>query len=60
MSEEVRERAIDPFYTTKSVGEGSGLGLSSAYGLVAIMGGTLLLDDASPHGTWVRVLLPAS
>ena len=60
MPESVRERAIDPFYTTKSVGEGSGLGLSSAYGLVAIMGGTLILNNASPHGTWVRVLLPAS
>jgi PAS domain S-box-containing protein len=60
MSDAVRERAIDPFYTTKSVGEGSGLGLSSAYGLVTMMGGTILLDEASPCGTWVRLVLPAS
>jgi hypothetical protein len=60
MSDAVRERAIDPFYTTKAVGEGSGLGLSSAYGLVTMMGGTILLDEASPCGTWVRLVLPAS
>jgi PAS domain S-box-containing protein len=60
MSEAVRERAIDPFFTTKGVGEGSGLGLSSAYGLATMMGGTITLDAAIPHGTWVRVLLPSS
>lgn len=60
MSDEVRRRAIDPFFTTKPVGAGSGLGLSSAYGLVTMMGGTLVIDDGVPTGTVVRVILPSA
>ncbi len=60
MSEEVRQRAFDPFFTTKPVGAGSGLGLSSAYGAVTMMGGTIEIDAAEPSGTRVRVLLPSA
>ena len=60
MLEEVRQRAFDPFFTTKAVGAGSGLGLSSAYGAVAMMGGTIDLEPVAPHGTRVRILLPCA
>lgn len=60
MPEEVRRRAFDPFFTTKPTGAGVGLGLSSAYGAVTAMGGTIELADVVPHGTRARILLPAA
>ena len=60
MSDEVRQRAFDPFFTTKPIGAGSGLGLSSAYGAVTMMGGTVEIDPVEPSGTRVRVLLPSA
>ena len=58
MSEEVRRRALEPFFTTKLVGQGSGLGLSQTYGFLRQSGGTLLLGDAPGGGTRVEMLLP--
>ena len=58
MSEEVQARAIDPFFTTKDIGRGSGLGLSQAYGFAKQSGGTLTLDSAPGKGTKVSLHLP--
>ena len=59
MPEDVRERAISPFFTTRDVGEGQGLGLSMAYGFCRQSGGHLELESAVGRGTTVRILLPA-
>jgi len=60
MSEEVQARAFEPFYTTKGVGEGSGLGLSQTYGVVKQAGGAILLESALGRGTTVTLYLPAA
>lgn len=58
MDPETRERALDPFFTTKTSWSPSGLGLSSAYGLVTQMGGTINLESDPGVGTTVTILLP--
>ncbi|HWV62968.1 MAG TPA: ATP-binding protein [Oxalicibacterium sp.] len=60
MSEEVSARALDPFYTTKDVGQGSGMGLSQAYGFAKQSGGTLSLASEPGAGTVVTLYLPRS
>ncbi len=57
---EQREHAFDPFYTTKAEGQGSGLGLSIALGIVQPHGGTLVLDNRPGGGTLARIVLPIS
>ena len=59
MTEEVRARAIEPFYTTKPTGQGTGLGLSQVYAVVRESGGTLAIDSEPGRGTTVRMILPA-
>lgn len=59
MAEDVRARATDPFFTTKPVGAGSGLGLSQVYGFVTQSDGLLEIDSAPGTGTVIRMLLPA-
>lgn len=58
MPREVMERAMEPFFTTKGVGAGTGLGLSMAFGVAAQSGGTLRLDSTVGEGTTVRFILP--
>lgn len=57
---ENQDKIFDPFYTTKPVGEGSGLGLSSSYGIVKNHGGLLFLKESSLQGTTFAVILPCA
>jgi signal transduction histidine kinase/ActR/RegA family two-component response regulator len=54
------ERVIEPFFTTKEVGKGSGLGLSMIYGFAKQSGGHLKIYSEVDHGTAVRFYLPRS
>ncbi len=53
------ERVLEPFFTTKSLGEGTGLGLSTVHGIVTGTGGYLAIDSTPCIGTTVDVHLPA-
>ncbi|MBL8842658.1 MAG: response regulator [Planctomycetes bacterium] len=59
MTEEVRSRALEPFFTTKEPGRGTGLGLSICYGIVRAVGGSVAIASAPGRGTRVELLLPA-
>lgn len=59
MTPETMARAIEPFFTTKPVGQGTGLGLSQAYGLAQQSGGDLLIESVSGAGTTVSLFFPA-
>jgi PAS domain S-box-containing protein len=54
---EVQERMFEPFYSTKAVGHGSGMGLSMVHGIIHDHGGHLLLDSRSGEGTSLSILL---
>ncbi len=56
--EEDIEKIFDPFYTTKRVGEGTGLGLWVSYGIVKNFGGTISVDSVIGRGTSVTISLP--
>lgn len=58
MDAEVRRRAVDPFFTTKEAGAGSGLGLSIVFGFVEQFGGTLRIYSEPQQGTTIRLNLP--
>ena len=60
MSSETLARAIEPFYTTKGPGEGTGLGLSMVHGLAAQSGGAFLLESGAGRGTTATLWLPVS
>ena len=58
MQPEVLERALEPFFTTKGPGAGSGLGLSMIFGFAKQSGGHLAIDSQPGQGTTVRLYLP--
>jgi PAS domain S-box-containing protein len=58
MSPEIQARALEPFFTTKGVGKGSGLGLAMVHGFVKQSGGHLLIDSEAGRGTEVKLYLP--
>jgi CheY-like chemotaxis protein len=58
MTRDVLEKACDPFFTTKREGEGTGLGLSMAYGFVRQSGGHFKIYSEPGHGTTIRMYFP--
>lgn len=58
MSPEILARAMEPFFSTKPLGKGTGLGLAQVYGIAHQSGGTMRLESEEGRGTRVRILLP--
>jgi CheY-like chemotaxis protein len=60
MPPEVIERAYEPFFTTKPIGQGTGLGLSMVYGFARQSGGRVDIHSAEGEGTTVEIFLPTA
>jgi PAS domain S-box-containing protein len=60
MPPEVLARATEPFFSTKPLGKGTGLGLAQVYGIVQQSGGTLRIGSETGKGTSVEILLPVA
>lgn len=60
MPPDVIARACEPFYTTKDVGKGTGLGLAQVYGFIKQSGGELLIHSQLGQGATVAIYLPAA
>ena len=60
MAAELLPRIFDPFFSTKEVGKGTGMGLAVTHGVVHAAGGHLLVESTPGAGTAVRLLLPAA
>jgi signal transduction histidine kinase len=60
MDEETQRRALEPFFTTKAEGRGTGLGLAMVERQVRAVGGRIAVDSAVGRGTAIEVLLPVA
>jgi two-component system cell cycle sensor histidine kinase/response regulator CckA len=60
MNARVAERAWEPFFTTKELGHGTGLGLATVYGIIRDAGGVVGIDTAEGQGTTFRLYLPVA
>ncbi len=60
MDEQTRQQAFEPFYTTKEMGRGTGLGLSTVYGIVQQCGGEIGIESKLGKWTEITIVLPAA
>jgi C4-dicarboxylate-specific signal transduction histidine kinase len=60
LAPDAKLRVFEPFYTTKPIGEGTGLGLAVAYGTISSMNGSIDIDNAPGGGAVVSICLPST
>ncbi len=60
IAQEIREKIFEPYFTTKPVGEGSGLGLAVVHGIVTSYGGAIRLNEGYVNGACFEVYLPVT
>jgi len=58
MDADTRAKAFEPFFSTKPTGEGTGLGLSTAYGIIKQTGGFIFIESEPDDGTTFHILIP--
>ena len=58
MAPDIMQHVFDPFYTTKEVGQGTGLGLSVVYGIIKKHDGTIMVRNNKDKGTTFVITLP--
>lgn len=59
MDKKIVEKIFEPYFTTKGVGEGSGIGLAVVHGIVKKHGGSIVCDSKKDQGTVFTILIPA-
>jgi len=59
MDTEILERVFEPYFTTKNIGEGTGIGMAVAHGIIERHGGAIIVDSKPGRGTTITILLPA-
>jgi len=60
MAPDIASRAVEPFFSTKPLGKGTGLGLAQVYGIAQQSGGTVRIESQEGQGTRVHILLPVA
>ncbi len=60
MDEETQQKMFDPFYTSKEIGQGTGLGMSIAYKIIEAHNGRIEVESELGHGTMISIFIPIS